>query len=181
MLDVIFNRYLTAPTPGGWYDQIDPNGRVISKDMPTSSFYHVFCALVEYLRTRKCCCPERRHACRNAARQSRRVGQMAAKFGTSGLRGLVGDLTDGTAAAHARAFARHLGLNAMAQARASPHFHRPRHARLKPRDRPPMRRGTERGRSCSGRLRCPPTPALALYAMGHGRGRADDHRLAHSR
>jgi mannose-1-phosphate guanylyltransferase/mannose-6-phosphate isomerase len=50
MLDVIFNRYLTAPTPGGWYDQIDPNGRVISKDMPASTFYHVFCALVEYLR-----------------------------------------------------------------------------------------------------------------------------------
>lgn len=50
MLDVIFNRYLVAPTPGGWYDQIDPNGRVISKDMPASTFYHVFCALVEYLR-----------------------------------------------------------------------------------------------------------------------------------
>ena len=50
MLDVIFNRYLTTPAEGGWYDQIDPNGRVISKDMPTSTFYHVFCALVEYLR-----------------------------------------------------------------------------------------------------------------------------------
>jgi mannose-1-phosphate guanylyltransferase/mannose-6-phosphate isomerase len=50
MLDVIFNRYLTAPTAGGWYDQIDPQGRVISKDMPASTFYHVFCALVEYLR-----------------------------------------------------------------------------------------------------------------------------------
>ncbi|MGJ8569320.1 MAG: AGE family epimerase/isomerase [Hoeflea sp.] len=50
MLDVIFNRYLTTPAPGGWYDQIDPNGRVISKDMPASTFYHVFCALVEYLR-----------------------------------------------------------------------------------------------------------------------------------
>jgi mannose/cellobiose epimerase-like protein (N-acyl-D-glucosamine 2-epimerase family) len=50
MLDVIFNRYLTTPAPGGWYDQIDANGRVISKDMPASTFYHVFCALVEYLR-----------------------------------------------------------------------------------------------------------------------------------
>lgn len=48
MLDVMFNRYLTAPTPGGWYDQIDPKGRVISKNMPASTFYHVFCALVEY-------------------------------------------------------------------------------------------------------------------------------------
>jgi len=50
MLDVIFNRYLVTPAEGGWYDQIDPKGRVISKDMPTSTFYHVFCALVEYLR-----------------------------------------------------------------------------------------------------------------------------------
>ncbi|PWW00323.1 mannose-1-phosphate guanylyltransferase/mannose-6-phosphate isomerase [Hoeflea marina] len=51
MLDVIFNRYLTVPTAGGWYDQIDPRGRVISKDMPTSTFYHVFCGLVEYLKS----------------------------------------------------------------------------------------------------------------------------------
>ncbi|MBW3097698.1 AGE family epimerase/isomerase [Pseudohoeflea coraliihabitans] len=49
MLDVIFNRYLTAPVKGGWYDQLDARGRVISTTMPTSSFYHVFCALVEYL------------------------------------------------------------------------------------------------------------------------------------
>ena len=41
---------------------------------------------------------------------------MAAKFGTSGLRGLVGELTDGTAAAHARAFARHLLDSRMAAA-----------------------------------------------------------------
>jgi phosphomannomutase len=33
---------------------------------------------------------------------------MAAKFGTSGLRGLVGELDDGTAAAHSAAFFRHL-------------------------------------------------------------------------
>ncbi len=37
-------------TPGGWYDQIDPRGRVISKDVSTSTFYRVFCALVEYMR-----------------------------------------------------------------------------------------------------------------------------------
>lgn len=53
MLDVIFNRYLTVPMRGGWYDQLDAAGRVISKNMPTSTFYHVFCALVEYLRTEK--------------------------------------------------------------------------------------------------------------------------------
>jgi Mannose-1-phosphate guanylyltransferase len=50
MLDVIFNRYLVTPVDGGWYDQIDANGRVISTNMPTSTFYHVFCAIVEYLR-----------------------------------------------------------------------------------------------------------------------------------
>ena len=50
MLDVIFNRYLTTPVAGGWYDQLDGSGRVISQNMPTSTFYHIFCALVEYLR-----------------------------------------------------------------------------------------------------------------------------------
>ena len=49
MLDVIFNRYLVTPIEGGWYDQLDAKGRVISSNMPTSTFYHVFCALVEYL------------------------------------------------------------------------------------------------------------------------------------
>ncbi|TDH37966.1 phosphoheptose isomerase [Pseudohoeflea suaedae] len=49
MLDVIFNRYLVTPVKGGWFDQLDARGRVISADMPTSTFYHVFCALVEYL------------------------------------------------------------------------------------------------------------------------------------
>jgi phosphomannomutase len=46
---------------------------------------------------------------------------MAAKFGTSGLRGLVGDLTDGTASAHARAFARHLKQTGMT-GEGSPQF-----------------------------------------------------------
>lgn len=49
MLDVIFNRYLTTRVEGGWYDQLDARGRIISTDMPTSTFYHVFCAFVEYL------------------------------------------------------------------------------------------------------------------------------------
>ena len=34
---------------GGWFDQLDARGRVISANMPTSTFYHVFCGLVEYL------------------------------------------------------------------------------------------------------------------------------------
>ncbi|MAY61720.1 MAG: phosphoheptose isomerase [Rhizobiales bacterium] len=49
MLDVIFNRYLVSPVEGGWFDQLDARGRVISANMPTSTFYHVFCGLVEYL------------------------------------------------------------------------------------------------------------------------------------
>ncbi len=92
---------------------------------------------------------------------------MAAKFGTSGLRGLVGDLTDGTAAAHARAFARHLKTAAMAPAGAPVFIGRDMRASspliaaqcavavfgegLEPVD--------------CGVL---PTPALALHAMGQG-------------
>lgn len=53
MLDVIFNRYLVTPVEGGWYDQLDASGRVISANMPASTFYHVFCAFVEYLQYEK--------------------------------------------------------------------------------------------------------------------------------
>lgn len=49
MLDVIFNRYLNAPVAGGWYDRLDDKGRVVSTNMPTSTFYHLFCGFVEYL------------------------------------------------------------------------------------------------------------------------------------
>ena len=50
MLDQIYNRYLNTPQPGGWYDATDSEGRVVSTDMPTSTFYHVLCAFSEYLR-----------------------------------------------------------------------------------------------------------------------------------
>lgn len=49
MLDQIYNRYLNTPHVGGWYDGIDKDGRVISDNMPSSTFYHVFCAFLEYL------------------------------------------------------------------------------------------------------------------------------------
>lgn len=49
MLDQLYNRYLTTPSSGGWYDGIDEEGRVVSDNMPSSTFYHVFCAFIEYL------------------------------------------------------------------------------------------------------------------------------------
>lgn len=50
MLDQIYNRYLDTPQKGGWYDAADAEGRIVSTNMPTSTFYHVLCALDEYLR-----------------------------------------------------------------------------------------------------------------------------------
>lgn len=89
---------------------------------------------------------------------------MAAKFGTSGLRGLVGDLTDGTAAAHARAFARHLRQAGMAAA-GSPVFI----------GRDMRASSPQIAAQCAAVLFAEglepvdcgvlPTPALALYAM----------------
>ena len=91
---------------------------------------------------------------------------MAAKFGTSGLRGLVGELTDGTAAAHARAFARHLGQTGMAAAGAPVFIGRDMRAS-----------SPEIAAQCAAALFAEglepvdcgvlPTPALALYAMGN--------------
>ena len=91
---------------------------------------------------------------------------MAAKFGTSGLRGLVGELTDGTAAAHARAFARHLGQTGMAAAGAPVFIGRDMRAS-----------SPEIAAQCAAALFAEglepvdcgvlPTPALALYSMGN--------------
>ena len=39
--------YLDVSVKGGWADQLDPEGNIISKVMPTSTFYHLFCAAVE--------------------------------------------------------------------------------------------------------------------------------------
>ena len=51
MIDVLFDHYLDRPIPGGWYDAVDASGRVVAPDMPSSTFYHVFCALMEHLET----------------------------------------------------------------------------------------------------------------------------------
>ena len=92
---------------------------------------------------------------------------MAAKFGTSGLRGLVGELTDGTAAAHASAFGRHLRQTGMAAAGAPVFLGRDMRAS-----------SPEIAAQCAAALFAEglepvdcgvlPTPALALHAMGKG-------------
>jgi len=89
---------------------------------------------------------------------------MAAKFGTSGLRGLVGDLTDGTAAAHARAFARHLKDTGMAVTGAPVFIGRDMRA-----SSPEIAAQCATALSAEGLepVDCGvlPTPALALHAM----------------
>lgn len=49
MVAVLFTHYLDGPVAGGWHDAIDAQGRVTAPDMPSSSFYHVVCALAEYI------------------------------------------------------------------------------------------------------------------------------------
>ena len=39
--------YLDVPVKGGWADKLNPEGEIISQVMPTSTFYHLFCAAVE--------------------------------------------------------------------------------------------------------------------------------------
>jgi phosphomannomutase len=89
---------------------------------------------------------------------------MAAKFGTSGLRGLVGELIDGTAAAHARAFARHLRTSGLATAGAVVFLGRDLRA-----SSPEIAGQCAAALSAEGLVPVDcgvnPTPALALYAM----------------
>lgn len=92
---------------------------------------------------------------------------MSAKFGTSGLRGLVGDLTDGIASVHARAFVRHLASNAMVGAGSAVYLGRDMRA-----SSPVL------VSQCAAAVRAEgfvpvdcgvvPTPALALHAMRQG-------------
>jgi len=47
----LFTHFLNAPVRGGWIDSFDADGAATAKDMPASTFYHVFLALAEYLRS----------------------------------------------------------------------------------------------------------------------------------
>lgn len=46
-IDVLFKHYLSVPIVGGWRDKIAKDGSMISSVMPTSTFYHLFCAAAE--------------------------------------------------------------------------------------------------------------------------------------
>ncbi len=47
---LLLDRYFDVPVRGGWMDRFDAAGNGVAKDMPTSTFYHVFLALAELLR-----------------------------------------------------------------------------------------------------------------------------------
>ena len=46
-IDALFKYYLSVPENGGWCDKISKDGSIISSVMPTSTFYHLFCAAAE--------------------------------------------------------------------------------------------------------------------------------------
>lgn len=48
---ILLDRYLEGPVRGGWIDAFDEQGRPTTDVMPTSTFYHVFLAFAELLRT----------------------------------------------------------------------------------------------------------------------------------
>lgn len=43
----LFKFYLDTQIKGGWIDQVDVHGQAITNVMPTSTFYHLFCAASE--------------------------------------------------------------------------------------------------------------------------------------
>ncbi|MDJ0825040.1 MAG: AGE family epimerase/isomerase [Rhodobacter sp.] len=49
ILDRLFAEYLDTPVPGGWYDKRHLDGRLLSTDMPSSTFYHLYVAFAAYL------------------------------------------------------------------------------------------------------------------------------------
>lgn len=49
ILDRLFAEYLDMPVPGGWYDKRGENGELVSTDMPSSTFYHLYVAFRAYL------------------------------------------------------------------------------------------------------------------------------------
>ena len=43
----LFQYYLGTQIKGGWIDQVDGHGKAMTDVMPTSTFYHLFCAASE--------------------------------------------------------------------------------------------------------------------------------------
>lgn len=46
-IEGLFKYYLSVPIKGGWADKLSADGEIISTVMPTSTFYHLFCAAAE--------------------------------------------------------------------------------------------------------------------------------------
>ena len=46
-INALFRYYLSVPIEGGWADKLSSEGEIISTVMPTSTFYHLFCAAAE--------------------------------------------------------------------------------------------------------------------------------------
>ncbi len=46
-IEALFKYYLSVPVTGGWADKLSDDGHIISTVMPTSTFYHLFCAAAE--------------------------------------------------------------------------------------------------------------------------------------
>ena len=49
-LDSLMARYFTKTPAGGWIDRLDAAGGISDSRMPSSSFYHIFCAIAEAAR-----------------------------------------------------------------------------------------------------------------------------------
>lgn len=49
VLERLFAGYLDTPVAGGWYDKRQTGGKLLSQDMPASSFYHIYVAFDAYL------------------------------------------------------------------------------------------------------------------------------------
>ena len=47
IIDTLFKTYLIVQQNGGWGDQLDINGKIISTNMTTSTIYHLMCAVAE--------------------------------------------------------------------------------------------------------------------------------------
>lgn len=53
IFDQIFETYLKTPVQGGWFDQFDEDGTLISENMPASTGYHIMLALLWFCEVRR--------------------------------------------------------------------------------------------------------------------------------
>ncbi len=47
LASLLFDRFFRSAYPGGWMDRLDANGRPAAETMPSSTLYHVLCAIDE--------------------------------------------------------------------------------------------------------------------------------------